>query len=70
MLGSAPSAPPPPPPPPIPPTLATPSVAQSGAAERARLQAQEGAGFNGTDVTGGKGLPAPETTKTKSLLGQ
>ena len=66
MLGT-PSAPPPPPPPPAPPTMATPSIAQSGAAERARLQSEGGMGFAGTDVTGGAGLKAPTTTK--SLLG-
>lgn len=66
MFGG-PSPPPPPPPPPAPPTLAQPSIQEMGAAERARLEGAEGAGFGGTDVTGGQGAASPPTTK--ALLG-
>jgi hypothetical protein len=62
-----PSAPPPPPPPPAPPQLGQPSIAEQGAAERQALANAQGAGSNGTDVTGGQGAAAPTTTKT--LLG-
>lgn len=63
-------APAPPPPPPEPPTLAQPSIAEAGANERQRLASAEGAGFDSTDVTGGKS-PNPTTTASapKSLLG-
>ncbi len=74
-----PSAPPPPPPPPAAPTLAQPSIAEQGALERQRLASAEGQGFNGTDVSGGRGTPAPRTTSnagsgtnpvpSKTLLG-
>lgn len=61
-----PSLPAPPPPPPAPASLASSSVLESGAAERARLSSAEGQGFEGTDVTqADKGTP--ETTK--SVLG-
>lgn len=66
LFGGA-KAPAAPPPPPNPPTLSTPSIAEQGAAERAQLAGGEGARFNGTDVTGGQGAKAPQTTK--SLLG-
>lgn len=70
MLGGG-NSPPPPPPPPNAPSLAQPSIAEQGASARAAMQGAEGAGFNGTDVTGGQGAAAPQTTAqpTKSLLG-
>lgn len=67
IMGGGPSAPPPPPPPPTAAAPAQPSIAQQGAAERASLSNAAGAGFSGTDVTGGQGASAPSTTK--SLLG-
>lgn len=63
MFGSPP-VPAAPPPPPNAATLATPSVLDQGQAESARLAGAEGAGSNGTDVTGGQGAKAPATTKT------
>lgn len=63
MFGS-PAAPAPPPPPPNAATSAAPSVMEQGAAESARLNSANGAGFLGTDVTGGMGTKAPATTKT------
>ncbi len=66
-LFGGPAAPAPPPPPPNPPSLAQPSIMQAGMAEKNRLAAQAGGGFNGTDVTGPQGAKAPNTTKT--LLG-
>lgn len=68
MLFSSPAAPPPPPPPPNAPRMAQPSIMSQGASERSQIEGEEGAGFNGTDVTGGQGAKAPATTK--SLLGQ
>lgn len=71
LFGGGQKPPPPPPPPPNAPTLAQPSIAEQGAAARASLQGAEGAGLNGTDVTGGSGAPPPTTTNTpaKTLLG-
>jgi hypothetical protein len=69
FLFGSPKAPPPAPPPPAAPQIAQPSIAEAGAAERQKLASAEGAGFSGTDVTGGKGAAAPQTTATKSLLG-
>jgi hypothetical protein len=40
---------------------------EQGAAERASLAGAQGAGSDGTNVTGGQ---AKEATTTKSLLGQ
>lgn len=65
MLFSGPKAPSPPPPPPNPPTLANPSIAETGLAERSRLSNAEGAGFNGTDLTGPQGVQSTSTTKTQ-----
>jgi hypothetical protein len=69
-----PKAPAPPPPPANAPQLASPSIAEQGAAERATLSAAQGAGFNGQDKTGGQGAAPPGTTASngapqKSLLG-
>lgn len=73
FLFGEPKAPPPPPPPPAAPMLSQPSIAEQGAVERQRLGAAEGAGFSGTDVTGGSGAANPSTTAnptaSKSLLG-
>ena len=66
MLFNPPTPPAPPPPPPAAPTLASNSIALQAGAEKQRLAEAEGAGFLGTDVTGGKS-PPPNTTK--SLLG-
>ena len=70
---SNPTPPQTPPPPPAPPTLASQSIMQSGAAERARLKTAEGAGFDSTDKTGGQGVTGPTSTTAtagkKSLLG-
>lgn len=60
-------APAPPPPPPAPPSIGQASIAEQGATERQSLASAEGAGFTGTDVTGGQGARAPQTSK--SLLG-
>jgi hypothetical protein len=50
--------------------MASPSIAQQGAAERQQLAGAAGAGFSGTDVTGGKGgAPTNTTAAPKSLLG-
>lgn len=68
-LFSSPKAPPPPPPPPAAPQMASPSVAQSAAIEKETLASAEGAGSNGTDVTGGQGVSKGSTNTTKSLLG-
>ena len=62
LFGGGPSAPPPPPPPPSAPQPAQPSIAEQGAAERQALAGAEGAGSDGTDVTGGRGVQAPQTT--------
>lgn len=62
-----PKAPAPPPPPPNAPSLAQPSIAEQGAAERNSAASAMGQGSNGTDVTGGSGAAPPSTTK--SLLG-
>jgi hypothetical protein len=64
-----PSVPPPPPLPPAapPPTIASASVQQGNAQSRAALAA--GAGFAGTDLTGGQGIGAPSTGKA-TLVGQ
>jgi hypothetical protein len=62
MFG-APAPPAAPPPPPNAATTATPSVMEQGAAESARLNSANGAGFLGTDVTGDK-AGNPATTKT------
>jgi hypothetical protein len=67
MLFGGPSVPAAPPPPPNPSSVASPSIMEQGAAERASLAGAEGAGSGGTDVTGGQGAAAPSTTK--SLLG-
>ena len=71
FLFGSPKAPPPPPPPPNAPSMASPSIAEQGAAERQTLASAAGAGFTGTDVTGGRGAANPQTTATpvKSLLG-
>lgn len=71
MFGSSPSPPPPPPPPPAAPMLANPSIAQGASQERSRLASAAGEGFTGTDVTGGQGAAAPQTTAgaPKNLLG-
>ena len=55
-----PSAPAPPPPPPNPPQLST--VAQQSAEERQRTASAQGAGSDGTDITGGQGVKPPNTT--------
>ena len=72
-LFNPPKAPAPPPPPPNPPSLSNASIAEQGAAERTALQNAEGAGFGGTDITGGQGAAAPATTanpsQSKTLLG-
>lgn len=65
--GSQPQAPPVPPAPPAPPTPASTSIIQQGATDRASIAGAAGAGFEGNDVTGGRGAPSPPTTK--SLLG-
>lgn len=68
LTGGGNSTPPaPPPPPPAPPSVAQTSILQQGAAERSRVKGTSGSGFSGTDVTGGQGAKAPNTTK--SLLG-
>ena len=67
FLFGSPQAPPPPPPPPAAPRIANPSIAEQGTSERQALAGAEGAGTNGTDVTGGQGAANPSTTK--SLLG-
>lgn len=59
-----PKTPAPPPPPPNPASPADASIMEQGAAERTALANAEGAGFNGTDVTGGQGTKSPTTTKT------
>lgn len=64
-----PSTPAPPPPPPSAPQAASPSIAQNAAVQKETLANAEGAGNNGTDVTGGQGAKAPSTTASKSLLG-
>ena len=69
-----PSAPAPPPPPPNPSNLATQSISEQGAAQASALANANGAGYDGTDVTGGKGAKDPTTTANassgmKSLLG-
>lgn len=60
-LFSSPPTPAMPPPPPAPPVLAT-SLAEQGAAARARLAGAQGAGTNGTDLTSGNPQEAPQTT--------
>lgn len=65
-----PKAPAPPPPPPAAPTLANPSIAEQGAAERQRLASAEGQGYSGTDVTGGQGAANPQTTATMANIAQ
>jgi hypothetical protein len=67
MLFGGPKLPDPPPPPPNPANLAAPSIMEQGAAERKTLAGAQGAGSDGTNVTGGQGASAPSTTK--SLLG-
>ena len=67
FLFGSPKAPAAPPPPPNASTINQPSIAEQGAAERQRLNSAQGAGFSGTDVTGGSGSASPSTTK--SLLG-
>lgn len=67
MVFGSPKAPAPPPPPPAAPQIASPSVAQAASMEKETLASAEGAGLNGTDVTGGQGVK--EATTTKSLLG-
>lgn len=67
--GKATTPPPPPGAPPPPATSAAPSIAEQGAAERDSLAGAAGAGFSGTDVTGGQGASNPNTTQQKSLLG-
>lgn len=69
LFGS--KAPAPPPPPPAPPSLGTTSIMEAGAQERQRLASAEGQGFSGTDVTGGQGAKAPNTTANppKTVLG-
>lgn len=51
--------------------LANPSIAQGASQERSRLASAAGEGFTGTDVTGGQGAAAPQTTAgaPKNLLG-
>jgi hypothetical protein len=68
-FGGSPSPPPPPPPPPAPPSISQNTIAADAAAERARLAAAEGAGFSGTDVSGGQGVSPSSVSTTKSLLG-
>lgn len=72
LFGSSQAAAPPPvpPPPPTPPTLATPSISEQGAAERASIASAEGQGFTGTDVTGGQGSASPNTTNPASQMTQ
>lgn len=65
----APKAPAPPPPPPAAPQSGQSSIMEQGAAERDTLSSAKGAGTLGTDVTGGQGVSAAETSTTKSLLG-
>ena len=60
-LFSSPPSPAPAPPPPAPPTLNA-SLAEQGAAARARIAGAQGAGTNGTAVTGGQGAADPQTT--------
>jgi hypothetical protein len=66
-----PAAPTPPPPPPNPANIASPSIIEQGAAERSQLAGAQGAGSDGTDVTGGKnGIPGNTTANpAKTLLG-
>lgn len=67
MSFDTPPPPEPPPPPPTPASRQAPSVMEQTAAESARLSAAAGAGFSGTDLTGGQGTKDTNTTKT--LLG-
>jgi len=64
----------PPPPPPLPPAAPPPTIASgqvqtTGAAAKARSALASGAGFSGTDMTGGQGLGAPNTAAPKLLGG-
>jgi len=73
-LFSAPSAPTPPPPPPLPPAAPPPTVASgpvqaAGANSKARSAIAAGAGFSGTDLTGGQGIGAGTGAKAQ-LIGQ
>lgn len=63
----SPKAPAAPPPPPAAPQLGNTSIMAQATAERETLADSEGAGLNGTDLTGGQGAAAPATTR--SLLG-
>lgn len=64
-----PRAPDPAPPPPNPTNPAAASIMEQGAAERSKLAGAEGAGSDGTNVTGGKAAAPSTTNNQKSLLG-
>jgi hypothetical protein len=71
-LFSAPAAPAVPPPPPLPPaapppTIASGSVQQAGASSKAKSAIAAGAGFNGTDLTGGQGVGAGPAAKAVAI---
>ena len=70
-LFSSPSTPAPviPPPPANPPQAAENQVSAANASSKARAAAAAGAGFSGTNPTGGQGLTQEATTAPKSLLG-
>jgi len=73
--GSRSPAPPPPPPllpeaPQLPEQPASRTIGKAGSTDRKRRAAATGEGATGTILTGPRGVTAPGTTATKTLLGE